>query len=676
MNTDTVETSPIPTQAVERPVASGPAQSFKLSAIRGVCAVASGVALWGALSWLILDTGLLKPWFAYKPSAGLAIFVLLNAIAAMLYAGAQRWITGRAWVPCFAIAMLAVAATGCCVLYYAIEPVMFSELINQRLFYDYMQLLHALMTTVAPALAAFLIARSVYSLPSALPSRAVALLPVALAVACSGRLLVETLAMSVAGCFLVSARETLLARRLIGIGISIRTSVAAALASDRFVLWATFLSAFAVRAVYAARTATSEGSKGFVWDDAIVYEQAARDLSYEGYSLFLRAIYALSGHSFVAVRITQAFLGALICVLIFRLALLIAGRPVALIATFLAIGNGVLLCIPALQARETLLTFLLLLGVYCSLKWRDRSSIGYALAIGLIFGLTGLVKVIVAPAVLAMIWTRQGGRGIPRLRHAAIMVGTAFAIVATKPLVHRPMNIPVGRTGGEYAAMAYFAGNHPFASEDEWFNISQEQYEQLRRMGFHVGAGAGRPEVVAAWKQQYPRIAYCDRTTFETNTAILIRYNLTHPLRLAQLTAENFFTLFLGRLHHHRKFDTLYLLNDSAYSIVSRIFWLALAVVGFIYTWSSTAASSPSRQALLAIGGVIAYFILVYTIMIGSTIYSIPIVPYLLILQAAGLRGIWINATRRQARNSSRSRYFIVEQVTDRTQRRTACARG
>jgi hypothetical protein len=203
----------------------------------------------------------------------------------------------------------------------------------------------------------------------------------------------------------------------------------------------------------------------------------------------------------------------------------------------------------------------------------------------------------------------------------------------------------VGRSGGEYAAMAYFAGNHPFASEEQWFNLTPQQYGELRRMGFHVGDRAGEPDVVAAWKARYPRIAYCDRTAFETNTSALVRYNLAHPLRLAQVTAENFTAFFLGKLHHHRKFDTLHLLNESAYSALSRIFWLALAIPGWMYAWSKSASVPQSRQALIVIGAVIVYFTFVYTIMIGTTIYSIPLVPYLVILQGAGLR--WIGQALR-----------------------------
>jgi len=311
----------------------------------------------------------------------------------------------------------------------------------------------------------------------------------------------------------------------------------------------------------------------------------------------------------------------------------------------LSLWNGVLLFIPAMQARETLITFLLLASVYYSIKWSEETSLSRHVGIGVIFGLLGLVKVIAAPAVLVVAWV-QRTRAPHNWSRATVMAAAAIAIVATKPIVNRPLSVPVGRDGAEYAALAYFAGNHPFTSEDQWFNLSPAQYRQLAQMGFHVGERAGEADVVADWKNRYPRIAYCDRVTFETNTIPLVRYNLSHPRRLAQVTADNFYTLFLGKFHHHRKFDTLHLLNDSAYSLFSRILWLALAVVGAVCAWSSSSRIPKSREALMVIGAVMAYFIVVYTIMIGTTIYSIPLVPYLIILQSVGLSWIWLSLRR------------------------------
>jgi 4-amino-4-deoxy-L-arabinose transferase-like glycosyltransferase len=338
----------------------------------------------------------------------------------------------------------------------------------------------------------------------------------------------------------------------------------------------------------------------------------------------------------VAVRLVQSLLGALICVLVFRLAKLVLPRQAAILAAAISVLNGALLFTPALEARETLLTFLLLISVYYPLKHLPERTARWDIAAGALFGLLGLVKTIVTPVacVLAYMRLRSAQR---RWLSAALIPTLALLILSTKALVNRPLNIPVGRSGTEYAAMAYFAGNHPFTHGEQWFNLTQEQYAQLRSMGFRVGEHAGEAGEVAQWKQRYPRIAYCDRTTFETNTLTLLRYNLSRPARLLALMAHNAVAFLLGPLHHHQVFDTVYLLNESVFSTLSRILWLAIAGVGWRSVWRVTPPGSQARNAVIYISLVITYFLVVYTLMIGSTIYSIPIIPFLVILQASGI---------------------------------------
>jgi hypothetical protein len=610
------------------------------SPLQRIGLIGAAIALWLGLTDLITGTNLLKPYFVFEPSAKVLLFLLLNAFAAGVYAAVQRWATGWRWRVCFTIACVAVASLDMSVVYFLLEPVMLSELITQRLFYHYMEAVRVATMLGGSLLAGVLLARSGYMLQRGTSSRSVALLPVAFGIAFSGKLVQPTTAVAVLACAAAMTREFWITSRILETTKSFRDRAGSLLTRDRVVVWSCFLFAFLTRAVYAVRTAASEQANGFVWDDAGIYEQGARDLSYEGYSLFLRAIYSVTGHSFIAVRVVQALLGALICVLIYRLAMLIAGRTVALLAMFLALANGVLLLIPAMQARETLLTFLLLAGVYYSLKWRDDST-AHSIAAGILFGLLGLVKVIAVPAALLAAWLRRPSMGTDRLRQAGTMIAVAVGLVATKAIVNRPLDVPVGRSGGQYAAMAYFAGNHPFAAEERWFSLTAEQYRRLAAMGFQVSPRAGEPDVVSAWNAQHPRIAYCDPVTFETNTVQLVRYNLTHPTRLAQITAENFVAFFLGKLHHHRKFDTLYLLNDSAFSYLSRLFWILLAIPGWMYAWLRSGSDPLQRNALIVAGAVIGYFTAVYTIMIGTSIYSIPLVPYLIILQSAGLCCIW-----------------------------------
>jgi hypothetical protein len=213
--------------------------------------------------------------------------------------------------------------------------------------------------------------------------------------------------------------------------------------------------------------------------------------------------------------------------------------------------------------------------------------------------------------------------------------------------------------------MAYFAGNHPFTREEEWFNLTREQYDRLRAMGFNVGEGAGDPTVVAAWKARYPRIAYCDRTTFETNTWNLIRYNAAHPARMFETHFNNLVAFFLGAFRHHRIFDPIYLLNKSALSMAMRAYFLLLFAFGLYASLRATGGDRERRARLLLVALTVAYFAIVHSLIIGTSVYSIPVVPFMLMAQCSGL--LIIGAT---ARGYSPARLFGTSPQLNRGERR------
>lgn len=586
-------------------------------------------------------TSLLKPFFIYKRTSALALFFLIFFAACLVYGLIQHFLLGWPLKKSLLLALFCGGSVQLGITYYILEPVMFGELISHRLFYRYAVGVRYSFSLLLIGLAGGLIARSVYVVSAGRQSQVLFFLPLAwIAVYPDTGILIPATAVGLIGCLAAQLSSN-------WSGNAARLAVSSGwrrfgnlVKDDRVVAWTIFAVALIMRATYAVRTATAEASQGFIWDDAAVYERGAQELSYEGYCLFLRAIYAVTGHSFVAVRLAQSVLGAWICVLVFRLAKMVIPRPAALLAAVVSLLDGALLCVPALEARETLLTLLLLCGVYYSLKWSHRDALRYDVFSGLLFGALGLVKTIALPAGAALVYIRlRNGRR--RWLNAAAIATIALLTFSTKAIVNRPLNIPVGRSGMEYAAMSYFAGNHPFTHDEEWFNLTREQYLALRTAGFRVGQQAGEPQAIAAWKQRYPRIAYCDRTTFESNTWILLRYNLSHPRRLAYVTSNNFLAFFLGPFHHHLVFDTIHLLNESAFSMLSRIYWLGLAVLGWAYTSRTVARGSTRHEALIAISLVITYFVVVYTIMIGATIYSIPIIPYLTIFQGAGIYALW-----------------------------------
>ncbi|HEX8089161.1 MAG TPA: glycosyltransferase family 39 protein [Blastocatellia bacterium] len=587
--------------------------------------------------WSVVQSHLLKPYYEFHRSSSLLYFTALHLFACFAYVVISGALLLQSFRRAISCAFISGATLYLLLLFFESDHVMLAELVGNRMFYFYFLGVRAVASVCFVLGGGLIIYKVIDCFLSRSTSVCFIFLPIALlsvypftqylpGVLASAILVAATLEAGKRG-----ARFNRLKGR---VGAS-AFGVSRMLSDDRAFVTLIFSVGLLLRAAYAIRTASVEESQGFIWDDAVVYERGAQDFSFEGYSLFLRAIYTIFGHSYAAVGIIQSVLGALTCVLIFGVAKEIFDKTTGKLAASISVVYGTQLFLPAMHARETLLSFLLIASIYLTLKLYRGGGVSSDLAIGAVVGLLGLVKAIAFPVILPIaLYRMRAGQG--RLRNVAALMAVATAIVASKQVVNRPLNVPVGRSTSEYAALAYFAGNHPFSSEEEWFNLSREQYEQLASMGFNVSEGAGTREAMDEWKAKYPRIAYCDKVTFETNTGNLIRYNLSHPLRAAQVLANNFLAFFLGVFHHHRLFDPIYLLNNSAFSILFRIHWLLVFIAGSFYALRQYVGEPRKRKSLFLIYMTGGYFVAIYTLMIGTTIYSIPIIPLMLIVQSFG----------------------------------------
>ncbi len=127
-----------------------------------------------------------------------------------------------------------------------------------------------------------------------------------------------------------------------------------------------------------------------------------------GYYYFLAAIYGLLGHSYLAVRLVQAMLDTLTCLLIYSLAKEAFGATAGLLAGFIAAVYPPLIFYTGVLLTETLTTFLLAAAVRCLLSFarieQRRRDISLALA-GLLLGLTIITRSVFLVSVpLVLVW--------------------------------------------------------------------------------------------------------------------------------------------------------------------------------------------------------------------------------------------------------------------------------
>lgn len=169
------------------------------------------------------------------------------------------------------------------------------------------------------------------------------------------------------------------------------------------------------------------------------------------YPAFLAAIYGLLGHSYAAVLLVQACLGAAVVPLVWWLSRWLAGERVALVAAGLAALDPALIRYPDRLQPEILLAPLLLLVVLALARAADRPTVLAAAGFGAVAGLAALTRAdaLVLPwLLLPLLPHRIGWRR--RLALGGLAIGVSAVAMAPWLLgnlaVHGAL-LPINATG-------------------------------------------------------------------------------------------------------------------------------------------------------------------------------------------------------------------------------------
>ncbi len=356
--------------------------------------------------------------------------------------------------------------------------------------------------------------------------------------------------------------------------------------------------------------------------DAATYDDAARliaagrghpDVIFwqpPGYAYFLGWIYAMAGPGYLAPRIMQAILGAASVLMTAWIGARLFGRRVGLMAGFGAALYGMLIYYDGELLTPTLTIALQLGAIVLALLARDRPRRALLLW-GASGALAGLASIATAPslvigAVLAV---------AARRRAWAVLLGLALAIapVTLRNLERGREFIPISWNAG----INLYIGNNPRYDETvairpdlQWKRFVQEP----RRHGVR---GAG------------PASNY-----FVAKTAA---YAISDPAGFAGLQGKKLRLLAAGNeiprnqeIYPARAFSPL--LSVLLWKIPGLAFpfglLLPLGVVGLAVT---------SRRAPILAAVLIAYAAAILAFFITAR-YRVPLVPFLLVFAAAGVR--------------------------------------
>ncbi|MDE2811435.1 MAG: tetratricopeptide repeat protein [Gemmatimonadota bacterium] len=366
--------------------------------------------------------------------------------------------------------------------------------------------------------------------------------------------------------------------------------------------------------------------------DARTYTEEARylsDVSFAGrpapfwqpplYPVLLGGLFALAGDDLYLPRLIQAFIGALVCVLICLLGHRIFGAGVGLGAGFAAALYGPLIyfggeLLPTLLACcLNLLVLLLAIGEGGWARW---------LAAGVLLGLSALAVanvLLFAPALLGYLYWRQR-----RLRPAAfLLLGCALVIA---PVAYRNWAV-----GGDLVLISHNAGINFYIGNNP-------DYEQTT----HIRPGRDWIELV----EMPERRAGIDQPSAKSRYffAQSWQYITSEPLDFLGLLAYKGY-LFLRGDEIPRNRDLYFSRNDS--SLLSILLWkkglafpfglvLPLALLGFYVFLRSP---KPPEGRLLAL--FVACYALSVVLFFVTARYRLPAVPVLLLFAAYGVRFLW-----------------------------------
>lgn len=178
-----------------------------------------------------------------------------------------------------------------------------------------------------------------------------------------------------------------------------------------------------------------------------------------GYYYFLAAIYALFGHDYLAVRIVQAAVDTLTCLLVYSLAKEAFGATAGFLAGLVAAAYPPLIFYTGVLLTETLTTFVLTAAMWLLLRLargEQRWRYLWVVLAGLLLGFTVITRsVFLVTAALLLVWVlilAEGWQGWP----SAVRLTLCFVVPIA--LLIAPITIRNWRIHGRFVLISTNGG--------------------------------------------------------------------------------------------------------------------------------------------------------------------------------------------------------------------------
>jgi 4-amino-4-deoxy-L-arabinose transferase-like glycosyltransferase len=336
------------------------------------------------------------------------------------------------------------------------------------------------------------------------------------------------------------------------------------------------------------------------------------------YIFFLAGLYKIFG-SPVAVRLVQALLGALACVLLYALGRRMADPTTGLVAGVIMGAHPLVAYLAGLHLTENLFLLFVLLFILQSTVVARRPYPGAVFSLGLLVGLAALTRAVFLfflPMLLPWAMSQWGWRA--SLSYRVVALAAAGAALVILPWTLRNYFVfhavvPVQSNGG----MVFWAGNNPLAdggmvwpSRSTWTN------------------GAPPDDGMYGWRN----------LSLSAQNRLYLRTALTwigeHPRDYARLLGRK-----LARLYGFAR------ANDAPAPKVPFAADLAQGV--FLVTALAGSVLAAPRWREVAILFLLIAFTNVSTLLFsGGTRYSLPMIPALIIFAAMAVTAVVSRSAR------------------------------
>lgn len=342
-----------------------------------------------------------------------------------------------------------------------------------------------------------------------------------------------------------------------------------------------------------------------------------------GYPFFLSAIYKIFGINYIALRVVQAILSALVILFVYYIAHEIFNSKIAILSAIISCVYPGFIGYPGLVVSQNLVAFLITLSIFLIIKCHPNTNLTPSIFLGLITGYSSLVR-----SELFLFW--------PILFSIIVFINRANKkIIKFLMLTFAIMCLTVSLwTIRNYKVTGKFIPISLHYGDTLWISTWKEEWLE--------------------WKYEEPLISMLkDRPlrSLELDNAYLkaaINNIKEHPFIYLKMCTKRLYRFWLtghSNIFYFMQDSSLNYLKKKDYFIffikmIMLFFNISVILLGF---WGIRAAYVKLRQKREFLHYIllpILFFVILHSFLFATPRYSIPIMPFVIIFASYGITSI------------------------------------